>query len=182
MKRLMAVLAVVVLVVGSAAIALATDPKAGANQFTGCKDRVTGVLDQVRKGTTPMGGACDADETQYSWAIQGPEGPEGPEGPRGPRGYMGLPGPQGPQGVLGFYTATSSGTIPANTGNFGTPALCNPGDRATGGGLNPGINPHNDFPEVNTSQEPIGWGAYMYNDSGFTTAYTIWVVCADLTP
>lgn len=111
MRRIVAWLAIVTLFAVSAAVALASEPKAGADQFTGCKDRTTGIVDQVKKGSEPMGGECDAGEILFSWGIVGPEGPEGPQGPAGPRGPMGYPGLQGPPGDDTVVTFWNDGQV-----------------------------------------------------------------------
>ena len=102
MRRLVTFLIVTVLVVAAvSALALATETRDGAEQITGCKDPVTGIINQLKKGTEPMGGECDAGEILFTWGITGPEGPEGPAGPRGSQGMAGPQGPQGPTGAMG---------------------------------------------------------------------------------
>ena len=58
-KRYLVLGAVVLLVAAVAAVAVATEARPGALMYTGCMDRATGELDQVKPGDTPRGGACD---------------------------------------------------------------------------------------------------------------------------
>jgi hypothetical protein len=67
----------------------------------------------------------------------------------------------------------------------GTAALhqldCNPGDFATGGSANPANVASNHWPTVNIGQEPTGW-SFMVHSPTAGIAYSIYVVCADVTP
>jgi len=106
MRRLLTFLTVIALVVAAvSALAVATEPREGALQITGCKDPNTGEINQLKKGTEPMGGECDAGEILFTWGITGAEGPQGPAGPRGPQGATGPQGPQGPAGPRGVAGA-----------------------------------------------------------------------------
>jgi hypothetical protein len=102
--------ATALLVAAVAAVAVATEPRGGARLFTGCMDRTTGELDQVKPGDEPRGGECDSPrESEVTWGARGPrgsQGPQGPLGPPGPHGATGPEGPQGPQGPTGPHGAT----------------------------------------------------------------------------
>ena len=85
MSRMMerVVLLAVLLVVAGTADASAVDDRAGTNRLTGCWNTTTGMLDQVKGGSLPLGGECGAGELKVSWNKTGPQGPAGEPGVSG---------------------------------------------------------------------------------------------------
>jgi len=77
------VLLVLLLVVAGTADASAVDDRAGTNRLTGCRNTTTGMLDQVKGGSLPLGGECGAGEVKVSWNKTGPQGPAGEPGVSG---------------------------------------------------------------------------------------------------
>jgi hypothetical protein len=128
----------------------------------------------------------------------GAQGPRGPQGPQGPQGNQGVQGNQGNPGVSGatnvvMRTGADFSVTDSGSPNFGNgTANCNPGERATGGG----IYPENDvlapivvasFPRPNPDSfgpagngvTPTGWEVWVANStSGRTVKMTPYVICA----
>ena len=119
--RTMAVLVALVLVVGGAVGASATDSRAATNKYTGCRNTTTGTLDQVKVGLLPMGGACGAGEEAVTWNKRGPRGPQGPIG------ATGAPGVSGYEQVEHVISTTAS--------LVEYYADCPPGKKVVGGGF-----------------------------------------------
>jgi len=128
--RRVALLVTLLLVVAGAAGASATDSRAGSNRLTGCRNTSTGVLDQVKAGLLPMGGACGAGELMVTWNKTGPQGPQGPRGDTGATGATGTPGASGVSGweLIQVTGATDSSSPKAVN------ADCPPGKKVVGGG------------------------------------------------
>jgi hypothetical protein len=101
--RRVALLLILLLVVAGATGASATDSRTGGNRLTGCRNTTTGVLDQVKSGLLPMGGACGAGELMVTWNKTGPRGPQGPTG------ATGVTGATGANGVSGYEIVTVVG-------------------------------------------------------------------------
>lgn len=121
---------------------------------------------------------------------------EGAVGPQGPAGVQGPAGPQGPPGVLNFYTVDAYITA-STSGYYPGDAMCQPGDIASGGGVQLQANSP-DFvlitsaptasggnPTVPGGWTPTGWHGEVWLGidlgGGFWT-YNVWAVCADMTP
>jgi hypothetical protein len=120
-----------------------------------------------------------------------------PGGPRGLKGDAGVPGPKGDKGDPGI-PAPSAGAnaivrsvdfvVEANSQNGGF-ALCQPGERATGGGATPGgvtagqIFPLQSVPSdaaglvSNSGEAPRGWRVIMHNGTGSPSPSTVYAVC-----
>jgi hypothetical protein len=124
--------------------------------------------------------------------ASGTPGPEGPAGARGPAGPAGAPGPaggpgptggagpagaQGPKGADGATNVVTRSTyLPTGTGNVS----CNPGERATGGGITGDlfeayVNESQPFPQ---SGIPTGWsGGLRLRANGAAASGTVYVIC-----
>jgi hypothetical protein len=102
------------LVVGTAAIAQST------GIINACYQSKSGDL---RIETTQK--PCNSkNETALSWNKEGAEGPAGPAGPQGE---------EGPPGPANVRQVTSSTPAPGNSSPV--TALCDPGEKVTGGGF-----------------------------------------------
>ncbi len=104
----------------------------------------------------------------------GPVGHSGPQGPAGPKGDPGANGTNGTNGatnvvVRSLYLANGLGQV-----------TCNPGERATGGGIssdNTLTVAARSEPAPNTGT-PTGWSGILRSLVGATPSGTIYVVCA----
>lgn len=122
--RQVALLVALVLLVAGVTGAGATDGRAGANKYTGCRNTTTGTLDQVKAGPLPMGGACGAAELMVTWNKRGPRGPQGPPG------ATGAPGAPGVSGYELVHVSTASDSISPKTMSV----VCPGGKKVVGGG------------------------------------------------
>jgi hypothetical protein len=129
--------------------------------------------------------------------------PRGPRGLQGLRGVQGLQGVQGPQGAAGANGATSvvirigaPAAAPSPSRLITASASCNPGERATGGGLTTSqdlvMNQPDDtisyvgpaptlLTPIEAGTVPTRWVAQLYDVNGNDTAsdtVTAYVVCA----
>ena len=100
-KRLVAIIAIAMLVTGATAYArTAADP----NVFAACLSH-TGTLYNVALGSYPD--SCKPGDQMVEWSVTGPQGPAGLDGatgatgPQGPAGATGATGTQGPLGATG---------------------------------------------------------------------------------
>lgn len=114
--------------------------------------------------------------------------------PQGAKGDKGDTGPQGPKGDPGATTAVMRTGTPFTVGptTFGTgTASCQPGERATGGGLfnetnvsvlhltssYPLPNPTT-APSTGNGQTPTGWRVWVANESGTPQEkLEVYVIC-----
>jgi hypothetical protein len=179
------ILLTVVLLVAVAGIAVAAANRDG--EIHACTYLYGGYLRVV---DSP--GDCMPWEDSLTWNSVGPTGPTGPQGAQGATGSPGETGPagptgaQGPAGVLGFYVKSDGDTVkPLTSGS--TLVSCDLGDQATGGGVShdAAIFPvaTTDSPSLGTGVTPNGWSGGVTNLSSVKdVVYTVWVVCADLTP
>lgn len=123
-------------------------------------------------------------------SVQGPQGPAGPAGNTGAKGDAGAKGDTGPAGATNVVARRKSlGALPAGqfTNDF---ALCQPGERATGGGGGFDGNGGNEiiqqsFPvlasgaQAQDGDTPVGWRVFIKNANAFALSNThIYVVCA----
>jgi hypothetical protein len=129
MQRAVLLVVLLVVVVGAAG-ASATGGRGGADKLTGCRNTSTGVLDQVRGGLLPMGGACGAGEVVVTWAKTGPQGPQGVPGTPG---TPGMPGTPGADGVAG-WEIVSAASAWDSTSPKGLIITCPAGKKVVGGG------------------------------------------------
>ena len=94
--RIVAAAALVAAAAGGMVTAVADTTNSGP-VFTGCLNRVTGVLTSVTVSpATPR--ACILPAVRVSWNEQGQPGATGLQGPAGPAGPTGPSGPPGPAG------------------------------------------------------------------------------------
>jgi len=98
--------------------------------------------------------------------------------PRGPQGPPGAAGARGPAGADGATRATNVvvRSAPGSDGYQGY-AYCQPGERATGGGVTPnggGVTYVFQSRPAPDSGTPTGWYGYMTGGTGVT----VYVVCA----
>jgi hypothetical protein len=155
--------AVVALLAGSSAVALAADQQPSPNVYQGCLSHAIGGVYNIHlnPGTAPK---CFSHDTPISWNQTGPAGPAGatgPSGAKGDTGATGLPGATGPQGAKGDTGATglAGSQGPAgDTGPTGLPGTTGPqGDPGAAGPQGP--------------QGPAGQGGltgYLYLGHQFT--------------
>ncbi len=116
----------------------------------------------------------------------------GTNGKAGTAGLTGATGPQGKEGVAGANGATSvvvrTAEVTVETGKSdAVTASCNPGERATGGGVETGTgsfkNVWSPIPggkpvPAEPGLTPTGWRGYWLNESGSTDTFHVYVVCA----
>lgn len=135
----------------------------------------------------------------------GPAGPAGPKGDAGAKGDTGPPGAQGPQGAQGARGDKGEPGTPGATnvvvrrasfgmlagGSFrGVAAMCEPGERATGGGAGFQGNGGNEIVQqtyplradgqpAGDGDTPVGWGALVKNANANALPDTFgYAVCA----
>jgi len=89
-------LAALVILGGTAALAVGASETSRDDVITGCQKPGRGFLRIVRDAS-----ACRANERVVTWNQRGREGPAGPAGPAGPTGSAGPKGPVGPEGPAG---------------------------------------------------------------------------------
>jgi hypothetical protein len=116
----------------------------------------------------------------------GPQGPKGATGPQGPQGNAGPPGRDGSTKVVERQTAKSTST----GSNDSAVVQCQSGEVATGGGwdfdsgnvanfLTFGDGPVKaDGTDAGPGQTPTGWHVSVYNNSGSTDGWHVYVICA----
>lgn len=144
---------------------------------------------------------CKSWETPVTWnqagqpGQQGPPGPAGPQGPQGPQGAAGVdgqdgidgaPGPQGPAGVSGYEHVRRSVSIP--NGAFRTGTLdCPTGKRVLSGGafLNSTfleLKESHAYDFDNAGVHHSGWLVDVQSIGGGNRDFTVFVICADVSP
>ncbi|MDP9400535.1 MAG: hypothetical protein M3P39_06240, partial [Actinomycetota bacterium] len=114
--------------------------------------------------------------------ARGPQGPQGPPGPAGPAGtgQAGRPGGPTAIGLTIKNTVASAPAAPNEEASGISPrvsATCDPGQRATGGGVSVGDRASmavvESYPEANGT----AWTATVNNDAGAARAFTVYAVC-----
>ena len=113
-------------------------------------------------------------------------GRPGPPGPAGPVGDTGAKGDAGINGATSVTIRQADTVTPTDSSGAQT-AKCNPGERATGGGVQlvsgssinqwyfePGGMPYRNAPGT----APTGWRAAWFNASASTNTIRVYVVCA----
>jgi hypothetical protein len=170
----------------------------------GCVSNRTGVLRLVTSSSscqrrTTHGKHRNPGETAINWNQAGPQGLQGLQGLQGIPGVQGTQGAQGSQGVQGPPGNDSATHIVVRTTSFTgvagqTAAICNPGERAVGGGVgrsNDSAGPadvvRRSAPVIGTSASwtaasagdtPTGWVADFDTGGATSAGITIYVVCA----
>ena len=92
---------IVILLVGSAAVAFGALPFSSDNTtINGCYSS-GGAL----KVLTPSEPTCPKGYSPIQWNVTGPQGPQGVQGPSGPQGPPGPTGPEGPAGASEVFFA-----------------------------------------------------------------------------
>ncbi len=123
----------------------------------------------------------------FRGSVQGPQGPAGPQGAKGDTGAKGDPGSAGATSVV--VRRKSLGALAANTftNDF---ALCQAGERATGGGGGFQGNGGNEIIQqsypilangaaAQDGETPVGWRVFIKNANASPLPDTyIYVVCA----
>ena len=122
-------------------------------------------------------------------ALRGKTGRTGPAGAAGAPGAAGREGPQGKEGPHGpTSVVVRAAEVTVENGKSGAAtATCEPGERATGGGVEtgagsfanvsspiPGGKPEPAEPGVT----PTSWRGVWLNQSGGTDTFHVYVVCA----
>jgi hypothetical protein len=101
--------------------------------------------------------------------------PAGPQGRPGATGAAGPAGPAGPRGATGATTVVVRSAVGSDA--YQGVASCQPGERATGGGVVPnggGATYVYQSRPAETSGTPTGWYGYMTGGTGVT----VYVICA----
>jgi hypothetical protein len=146
-----------------------------------CASKKTGALRLASK--------CKRTERFVSWNKQGITGPAGLAGASGSSGGTGAQGKEGTAGANGaarVVVRTAEVTIEDKKTGAVT-ANCNPGERATGGGVEVGTGSFKNVwspipggkPEpAEAGETPTGWRGFWNNESGVTDTFHVYVVCA----
>jgi hypothetical protein len=175
------------LALSSAVVAGATDVKATSNKLTGCRNTTTGVIDQVRGGSLPIGGACGAGEQLLTWNKTGPQGPVGPTGPQGsvgpqgPTGPQGREGPEGPEGSPGVSGWERLSVSSASSSVEKTLMVtCSSAKKILGGGAyvsNTAAYLVSSYPNGDTS-----WTARAADNTAENWTLTVYAICGFVAP
>lgn len=180
----------VFIALGGASYAAVTLPKNSVGGAQIKRNAVTGA--KVRNSSLTGGDVKNRSLTaaDFKGSVRGPQGPAGPTGGTGAKGDTGVKGDRGPAGATNVVVRRkSAGALPAGafTNDF---ALCQPGERATGGGGGFDANGGNEiiqqsYPVLATGQRtedgdtPVGWRVFIKNANAFALTQTyVYVVCA----
>lgn len=152
------------------------------NAVTGSKVKSSSLT-----GSDVRDGSLTAKD--FGGSVQGAQGPTGAQGPAGPAGTPGPRGDTGPSGATNVVVRRNdAGPLPG--GAFASNvALCEPGERATGGGGGFEGNGGNEvvqqsYPVDAAGQRAedgataVGWRAFLRNANAAPLNYIIYVVCA----
>ncbi len=172
---------------GGASYAAVKLPKNSVGGAQIKKNAVTGakVKDSSLTGADVKDKSLSAAD--FNGSVQGPAGSQGPAGLKGDTGAKGDTGPAGATNVV--VRRKNAGALASNqfTNDF---ALCQPGERATGGGGGFDSNGGNEiiqqsYPVLAAGQRtqdgdtPVGWRVFIRNANAFPLNNTfIYVVCA----
>jgi predicted ribonuclease toxin of YeeF-YezG toxin-antitoxin module len=137
-----------------------------------------------KSGALRLAGKCSKKhERAVSWNITGPQGLRGATGAKGTNGINGTNGTNGTNGATKVVVRQTFVSMPtANTFYSGT-AQCNPGEVATGGGVNNNLasntarlvldNPN----DGNATSPPTSWiGGFM--NGATADSFNVYVICA----
>jgi hypothetical protein len=168
----------VFMVLGGSAYAAATLPKNSVGSSQIANNAVTSA--KVKDGSLL---SKDFKPGQLVAGAPGPAGAAGAKGDRGDTGATGADGAAGATTVRVRYVDI----VTNNNTNGGGQANCNPGERATGGGVamisgnaanivyfQPGGAPT----PPSQGATPTGWTSSWYNTSGQTDTFRVYAICA----
>jgi hypothetical protein len=153
----------------------------GGGVIHACANKKTGAL---RLATE----CKKKQERAISWNLQGPQGRTGAAGATGQQGPQGLPGTNGSNGATNVVVRTTTESV--TTGSSSQMNVsCNPGERATGGGVGTSEVSSASIVEASyptgalggpagAGQTPVGWFSGVFNNLGITLTATHYVVCA----
>jgi hypothetical protein len=121
--------------------------------------------------------------------LRGRAGKTGAAGPAGQGGASGKEGPQGKPGANGVTNVVvRTAEVTVEDGKSGAvTAACEPGERATGGGVETGTgsfkNVSSPIPggkpvPAEAGVTPTGWRGFWLNESGVTDTFHVYAVCA----
>jgi hypothetical protein len=176
-----------IVALGGVSYAASVLPKNSVGTFQLKKKAVTGAKLKKNAVTSAKvkNGSLLAADFRAGQLPAGPQGPAGPKGEKGDPGSAGQPGlPAGANAIVrsvAFVVGAHSTNAEA--------ALCQPGERATGGGATPGgvtageIFPLQSVPAdgaglvSDSGQAPLGWRVIMYNGTGSPSSSTVYTVC-----
>jgi hypothetical protein len=150
---------------------------------------LAGVADAVvlcRKGTRVIArdAACKGRETLLDMGFAGPKGDPGAKGDAGLNGADGQNGQNGTNATTNVVVREAQ-KVTANGQNDNATANCLPGEVAVGGGselvagsiLNMHFFGDNPVPSA-AGSKPTGWSDSIYNDSGQSNTWRVYVICA----
>ena len=173
----------VFIALGGVSYAAVTLPKNSVGNAQLRKNAVTGL--KVRNSSLTGGDIRNRSLTaaDFKGSVQGPQGPAGPPGAAGAKGDT---GPAGATNVV--VRRKGLGALPAGQFTNGV-AVCQTGERATGGGGGFDGNGGNEiiqqsFPALASGDAvpdgatPVAWRVFMKNANAFQLANaSIYVVC-----
>lgn len=185
-SNVMSTIAVFLALGGGAFAAISSIPDANG-VFHGCVSKETGVLRVVKSG-----GACNhtkkRGELVVSWNQLGQPGKPGTNGQPGMNGQPGI------NGATNVVARTSSSSVDPGVSDGLPPPMCNPGERATGGGagfviggtvvLSGGDTLLSSVPlnadgfAAAAGDVPRGWETTIRNGSASTRTAVFYVICA----
>ena len=168
-------------IVGAGGLALASS---GGGVIHACANKKTGTL---RLATE----CKKKQERAISWNVQGAQGQQGRTGAAGvtgPQGVQGLPGTNGTNGATNVVVRTTTESV-VSGGSSQMNVSCNPGERATGGGVGTSEVSSASIVEASyptgalggpasAGQTPVGWFSGVLNNLGITLTATHYVLCA----
>ena len=168
---------------------------AGGLAFAASGGGVIHACANKKTGTLRLATECNRKhERAISWNVQGPRGLQGRTGAGGATGQpgvQGLPGTNGTNGTNGATNVVVRTTTESVTsgGSSQMNVSCNPGERATGGGVgtsevSSASVVEGSYPTgalggpASAGQLPVGWFSGVFNNLGITLTATHYVVCA----
>jgi hypothetical protein len=177
----------VFMVLGGSAYAAATLPKNSVGSRQIASNAVTSA--KVKDGSLL------SKDFKPGQLVAGAPGPAGAAGAKGDRGDTAAKGDAGATGATGAAGAAGATTVRVryvdivtdDSSNGSGQADCNPGERATGGGVamidgiganvtyfQPGGAPT----PTGQGVTPTGWTSSWYNTSGQTDTFRVYAICA----
>ena len=140
-------------------------------------------------GMLYLASRCSQHDRRLVWSVSGVPGSPGKLGTQGIQGVQGI---QGAPGAAGATKVVERETVKTtNTGSNDTATvLCNAGEVATGGGWQmesgnvANFLTFGDYPvqsngsTAGPGDTPAGWYVSIYNNSGSTDTWRVYVICA----